>query len=273
MSDFSTTAEIVQSFFPYVEVVPIAMSRSLAIMTIMPVFTRLQIGKIAKSSIGFGFSIPVMPNILDGLKTTDPSPLWIMTISLKEAFLGLLIGVIMGLPIWSVQYTGEWIDMQRTATQDKQSDPGTGSENSTTSTLLSLIIIALFCISGGFGFFVKILSDSYVLWPPLHFLPLMHSGWGNTTLSLLDSVTKEGFRLGAPIILAMLLGDIAIILLARTAPKFQINDAAATLRNILFLLIFYLYMSWLLYDMGALLPSSSKMPGILSLLKSFLGPA
>ncbi len=229
--------------------VAVAMARPAGAALVLPVFTRAQLGGPVRGAIAFALGLAAIPGIGVALAAHPPSAALLALLGVKEVFVGLLIGVLMGVPIWSVQSVGELLDTQRSATQSQQSEPGSGNQNSTTATFLGMTVIALFVISGGLDALAGTIGASYGVWPALQFLPLPTTGWGGFLLGLLDHIMRVSLSLAAPVVMGMLLCEACVILLMRAVSKLQIYDLAPTLRNLMFALLMLGYAQFLMVYM------------------------
>ena len=236
---------LIDQLAPQLSAVAIAMGRPAGAALVLPVFTRAQLGGPMRAAVAFALGLAAVPGISAELASSPVPAALLVLLGTKEVFVGLLIGVLLGVPIWSVQSAGELLDTQRSATQDQQSEPGSGNQNSTTATFLGITVIALFVISGGLNALVATVGSSYGVWPALRFLPLPATGWGNFLLGVLDRVGRVSLSLAAPVVLGMLLCEACVILLVRSVSKLQIYDLAPTLRNLMFVLLMLGYTQFL----------------------------
>ena len=88
-------------------------------------------------------------------------------------------------------------------------------------------------------------------------------------LELLDRVTRQGLLLATPAVIAMLLTDASLLIVARLAPQLRIDDLALSARNIVFIIFMPLYAAFLLGYMGR---DQAVLSGALDLLRAALGP-
>ncbi len=226
-----------------------AMARPAGAALVLPVFTRAQLGGPVRAAVAFALGLAAIPGIGAELAAHPLASGPLALLGVKEVFVGLLIGVLLGIPIWSVQSVGELLDTQRSATQDKQPEPGSGNQDSTTATFLGMAVVALFVISGGLDALAATIGSSYGVWPALRFLPLPATGWGGFLLGLLDHIMRVSLSLAAPVVMGMLLCEACVILLMRAVPKLQLYDLAPTLRNLMFVLLMLGYAQFLVVYM------------------------
>lgn len=229
------------AFEVYVVAAAIAVARMSGVILIMPVFTRIGLTGILRSAVALAFALPLVPLTAELAQTQDLSFGYLAAILLKEFFIGAIIGLVLGIPIWAAETAGEILDLQRGVTFAELADPNFTTQNNATGILFSLTIIAIFFASGGLTIMLQTIYDSYSLWPVANFLPVFGEGSGIVFLGLLDNMLGLGFMLVAPIILAMLLSDLSLAIVARAAPHMNVFVLSLTVKNFVFSLLLVLY--------------------------------
>ncbi|MBO1360448.1 type III secretion system export apparatus subunit SctT [Acetobacter sacchari] len=224
----------------------LAMARPTGAALVLPIFTRAQLGGPIRGAFAFALCLPAAPGIYESLMVTPQSTPALALMTAREMVIGLMVGLVVGLPIWAIQSIGEFIDTQRSATQGQTSESGTGGQESLSAVLLSMMAIALFVMENGLGLLNRTLIESELLWPPLSLTLIPQPGFGMSLLGLLDGLTRTSLTVAAPIMLAMILCDACVILLMRAIPKLHLYDIAPTLRNLAFVMMMMLYSGWLL---------------------------
>ncbi|WP_367159749.1 type III secretion system export apparatus subunit SctT [Kozakia baliensis] len=243
-------------FIPWLSAIAVAMGRPAGAAIVLPVFTRAQLGGPIRGAVAFALGLPAMPSIYENLVETPRAMPFLALIGAKELIIGIMIGLLIGLPIWGIQGVGELLDTQRSATQGHAEDPGSGNQDSTMAGFLAMAVIGLFVLSGGLNLLAHSLAVSESVWPPLSLTFKPRAGFGDALLGLLDKLTIVSLTTGAPIMLAMLLCEAAVILLMRAIPKLHLYDLAPTLRNLVFVLIMFGYSVWLVAYMRRALVAS-----------------
>jgi type III secretion protein T len=108
-----------------------------------------------------------------------------------------------------------------------------------------MTIMALYFASGCFQLTLRAVYDSYRTSPADRFTPMFNSETGDALLGLLDRIVSAGFQLAAPLVALMLLCDLSIGLLARSAPSTQLYSLAPLVKNLLFTVMVLLYFAFL----------------------------
>jgi type III secretion protein T len=234
-----------EAFYPYIVAISLAMTRLVAMMSVMPAFTRLGITGLLQTSVAIVFVLPILPMVLDALGG-EPMTLGRYAVLLaKEAAIGLVIGVVLGIPIWAAEAAGDMVDLQRGTTLAGLLDPASVAESSVTGTLFAIALVAMFYATGGLSVVLRTVYESYGIWPVASTAPVLGPDTGRIVLSLLDDVMSMGLMLAVPIVLAMLLADFCLALIARAAPHLHVFDLSLSLKSLVFCLILVLYSSFM----------------------------
>jgi len=241
----SDTAAVASALFPALTALAIAMGRPMGVALVLPIFTRAQLGGPIRGAFAFVLAFPALPAIYRALADTAPATPILALLGAKEMIIGLLIGLLAGLPIWCIQSIGEFLDTHRSATQGQASEPGSGNQDSLTANLLAMAAIALFVTGGGLPLVAQAIAQSEEVWPPLSISLHPAPGFADALLGLLDRIEIVSLTIAAPVTLAMLLCDACVILLMRAIPKLHLYDLAPTLRNLAFTLMMLAYTAWL----------------------------
>ena len=241
----------------------IAMSRMVGLMVIMPAFTRLGLTGILQTCVAMAFSIPLLPYIVATLPPDSTSFAQLAPILFKEAMVGSIIGIVLGIPIWAAEVAGEILDLQRGVTFAEITDPSFVGNSNITATFLSIIIVALFFASGGLNITLRAVYESYTLWPLQNFMPVLSAESGKLFLDILDDIFGMGLMLVVPIVISMLLSDLSLALVARAAPHMNIFVLSLTIKNLTFSLLLVLYgaflISYLREDLATILDFTNKL--------------
>ncbi|GAN55015.1 type III secretion system export apparatus subunit SctT [Tanticharoenia sakaeratensis] len=263
----SDAAGAATALFPALTALAIAMGRPMGVALVLPIFTRAQIGGPIRGAFAFVLALPVAPAIYRGIADSAPVTPMLAILGAKELVIGVMIGLLAGLPIWGIQSVGEVLDTHRSATQGQVSEPGSGNQDSLTATLLAMTAIALFVTGGGLGLIAQTIAQSEEVWPPLSMTLHPKAGFGTALLGLLDRIEIVSLTVAAPVTLAMLLCDACVILLMRAIPKLHLYDLAPTLRNLAFTLMMLAYTAWLVvYARREMITDGHLMNGLKGLL-------
>lgn len=255
-----------EPFYPFLVAGSLATTRMFAMMSIMPIFTRIGISGLLQTIVALVFSLPVLPMIVD-LVAAEPLTLGRYVVLLaKETAIGLAIGVVLGVPFWAAEAAGDIVDLQRGSSMATLIDPSSASETSVTGTLFAVALVAMFYATGGLSVVLRTVYESYSIWPVASTAPVFSAETGRLVLSLLDDVMGMGLMLAIPIVLALLLSDVCLALVARAAPHLHVFDLSLSVKSLVFCIVLVIYSAFLLnymeYDLRWLLSAKDKLEAL-----------
>lgn len=221
------------------------MARPMGLLSIHPIFTRFQITGLLRGAMALVLALPAVPMIATMLEQTPQTGVALMMLAVKEGLLGCFLGLLLGMPFWMLDVAGDILDLQRGATQGRINDPAGFEDVSITGTFLLLLGITYFAASGGLQMLLHCLYQSWTLWTPLACLPSFSKQFPVMVLGLLDEMLSSAVSLALPMLLAMLLSDVALSIVSRAAPSLRVDDHAMGARNIVFFFVLTLYTSYL----------------------------
>jgi type III secretion protein T len=243
-------AVLLQHLYEYLAASGIVFSRMLAVMLVMPVFTRIGVTGLLRNGIALALTLPLVPATAAALGQEHLDTVRIAALLFKEFTVGIVLGFVLGAPLWAAEAAGDILDLQRGASMATLIDPQGAEEASVTGTILALVMVALFFASGGLMMTMRMLYESYGIWPVGRFLPLLGRDAATQFLGLLDDVFTLGLLLVVPIIVCLLLADIMLALVSRAAPHFNIFALSLAVKSLLFAALLVLYSSFLASYMG-----------------------
>lgn len=222
-----------ETLFGYVALVAVAMARPTTMIIIMPLFTRLGLTGLLRTGVAFALALPVVPHMSSNLSTVAAvGGGTLLAVILKESVLGLLLGLMFGIPFWAAQSAGDVIDTQRGASIAYMVDPTALQEVSITGTFLELCMLALFFAGGGPDLVIGAVYDSLLLWPILAPFPEFQPETGRLLLGILDKVLLIAVLIGGPIIIVLFVVEAAMALISRISPQLPMSDLSLPVKGI-----------------------------------------
>ncbi|MDI5986639.1 type III secretion system export apparatus subunit SctT [Halomonas sp. M4R5S39] len=243
--------------YPLLAAAAIGMARAMGVILITPAFNRLGLTGLIRTAVAVTISLPMMVPIFATLSSMDsPSSFTIAALLIKELLIGVIIGLVFGIPFWAAEVAGELVDLQRASTMGQLLDPMGSTESGVTSTLLVVTLVALFFVTGGFMVMLDGFYRSYALWPVETFVPVLETRAALAVLGLLDQVMRVGVLMVAPLVIALLVADLMLAYLARMAPNLHVFSLSLAIKNLLFTFLMLLYIVFLVplmfEELGAL---------------------
>jgi type III secretion protein T len=226
--------------------IALATARPMALVLVLPVFVRLGMSGLIRGAFVVAVALPVVPALAAALPPSGASTFRLVSLAVKESFVGLILGLLLSIPFWAAQVAGDVIDFQRQAPDAQLQDPNNMTEATISGTLFLLVIIALFVAADGFRTVAHSLYESYGIWPILAPLPKLDGSAAVLALHLLDQLLRLAFILAFPVLLTMFLAMLTLMLIARFAPQLNVFDLSMAARNLFFFIVMPFYGSFLI---------------------------
>lgn len=248
--DFSSIIQPFERLHDYIIATAFALGRMSGLVIVMPAFTRMGLTGVLRAAAALALALPLVPMIVEAIAAERLSVPLVAALLFKEVTIGLMIGLVLGAPIWAAEAAGDVLDLQRGSTASSLLDPLATTDESITGTLFGLIMVALYFGSGGLPLTLRTVYDSYAIWPVASVFPSFGPAASQFFLGLLDNVITMGVVLVAPIIVFMLLTDVLLALVSRAASHLNVFALMLSVKNLVFVLLAVLYCAFLIKYMG-----------------------
>jgi type III secretion protein T len=141
----------------------------------------------------------------------------------KELLLGLLLGYAAAVVFWVAEGVGVLIDNQAGFNNVQQTNPLSGEQSTPVGNLLSQLAISGFYMLGGMVVLVGLLFQSFAWWP----LNSLGPAWPTILEDFVRFYTgrylAQVVQVAAPVLLVLLLVDLGVGLLSKSAEKLEPN--------------------------------------------------
>jgi flagellar biosynthetic protein FliR len=189
----------------------------------------------ARVAVALALAVACAPAVVGG----PPLPterLVLFLLLIKEVAVGLALGFAMALVFRAAEAAGDLIDASRGQSASEILDPARQEPSSPLGTLFGLLAVALFLLLGGHLLAVAAVSHSFEQ-VPVNVLPSLEPGrLGMALLAMTAHLLVVAASLAAPALIALLLADLALGLITRTAPQINAYFLALPLKGALGLL-------------------------------------
>jgi len=236
MSDFT---HLISTRWP--ELIPflLVMGRTSGLMTSAPFWGGKTAPGLVRIVVTVGISAAIYPfvSIASRLPET-PNVLFLLLALAREVLVGLLLGWTAQLLFVGMRLAGQLIELKMGLGLAQLIDPHEGGQTSFFSILFDLIAVMVFLSLNGHHLLIQALISSYRLFP-----------LAENTLSLIlvkEMVSSAGtiftiaIQVSAPVIVGLLLSDIALAIVARAVPHLNIFLIAPPLQLVFGMLLFLL---------------------------------
>lgn len=172
---------------------------------------------------------PVLPNVPGAVSATGGAVI-------KEILIGLLIGTILRLFLTSLATAGEIVSIQTTLSFAQTSAPGIAPGSTTLGTFLGLLGLVLIMSTDLHHLFIAAIVKSYTIFPFTRPVPVVDAG--QLAVQTVSASFKMGLQLSAPVAVFALIFNVAVGMVGRVMPQFQVYFVASPLMVIFGLSIF-----------------------------------
>lgn len=195
------------------------LARVLAVIASAPFWTSTAIPRRMRVVLGLAITIALAP-VLPPMPAIAPASgqgLWILT---QQVLVGLGMGFAMRTIYSAVDIAGEFIGLQMGLGFATFYDPLASSETPVISEFIDLLALLLFLSLNGHLLYVATLAQSFSV-IPVSAVPLGAASWLNLA-ELGSKMFAAGLLLALPIIVALLITNLALAVLTRAAPQLNI---------------------------------------------------
>lgn len=157
---------------------------------------------------------------------------------LHEVVIGLMLGTLMRVLLYTLQVTGEVMSLQTNLSFSQTANPSEAHPSTSLSTFLSMLGLVLIFATNLHHLFIRAMIDSYTIFSPVK--PVMI---GDATTLMLQNVGKcfmLAIQMAAPLIVFALIFNMATGFVGRIMPNFPVFFAATPLSVLIGLAIFAL---------------------------------
>lgn len=197
--------------YPLARILALFASAPLWSSAAMPRRTRLILGLAV--AIGLAPSLPVMPDV----PPASAMGLWIMA---QQILIGLGMGFAMRIVYTSIDLAGQYMGFQMGLGFATFFDPMNSSQTAVMAEFVGLLALLTFLSINGHLMYVATLSQSFVA-IPVSVTPLDSASWLNI-VELGGKLFASGLLLSLPVIVALVVTNIALGVLTRAAPQLNI---------------------------------------------------
>jgi len=246
----------------------LASTRFAMAFLLLPILAQDTVPQLVRGAIFLAFGIITLAmQPLVNANTLAASD-WLL-LFLREAFLGLALGLLLGAVLWAFGAAGEVVDGASGLGMAQVVDPLSGRQTSLSGAFLGRLVVFLFMASGGLMLWIGVLMDSFVLWPLAQpGLTLKHEGF-----VLFESAFAQfaglTFIMAAPVLVVLYTIDLSLGLMNRYAPQLNLISISSSIKGLAATLVWLALLATLVQTL--LDHVADLMPAILGKVQSLLG--
>lgn len=196
----------------------------------IPLFAKETIPATVRNSIILtfgGIAFAMQPNFM----VRDIGTFGWAAMLVREAGIGIAIGLFFGTILWAMQSAGEIVDAKVGATIAQILEPNGGTQTSLNGALLERLAHVLFAASGGLLLLVGAIMESFAFWPIAQEWPALDM----RNVALFEGEFGRMMTLAlifaAPVIVALYVVDAALGLLNRFAQQLNVFSLSLSIKS------------------------------------------
>ncbi|WP_249869771.1 flagellar biosynthetic protein FliR [Oceanobacillus saliphilus] len=193
--------------------------RVLAFFVTMPLFSYRTVPLQFK--IGFSFFLAMIMFYTVDSTGLVMNEMYIFLL-VKEAMVGLLIGLIAFIIVSALQIAGGFIDFQMGFAIANVMDPQTGAQTPLTGQYLYIIALLFLLSVDGHHLVIDGIVNSYHFIPLDTFIPFGNSSIADFVITTFNRMFLIAFQIAIPIVGCLFLVDVAMGIIARTVPQINV---------------------------------------------------
>jgi type III secretion protein T len=211
--------------------------RALVAFSLLPMFTASLVPATVRAGAALAVVLPVVAGQFQVAPAIEFQALPLMLLIMREAGIGLVIGLGFGALGAGLQIAGDIIDHQTGLTFTQNIDPTFGNSVSITALFLERVLFAVLLSAG----FLLIVADalylSYEIWPIGQPLPTFERVIPFTLIAQSGRLFALGLLLAGPVLLALFVVDIGFGMLNRAAPQLGVFQLGLAMKPIVGLVV------------------------------------
>lgn len=196
----------------------LVLARVGGIFTSGPIFSNSNVSPIVRITIAVSLSFVFLPMAHYDASHIDILPFILVII--KETLVGLVMGFLASLLFAAVQMAGGFIDLQIGFGFGNMVDPMQKEHSAVIGQFYNMCAILLFLIMNGHHMMIRGLADSFAVLP-LGKMAISPDAAGGI-MQTFATIFVASLKIGAPVVGAIFLTDVALGVLSRTVPQLNV---------------------------------------------------
>lgn len=209
-------------------------------LSLLPMFSGGVVPLSVRAALSMSLAVPVVVARWGAPPPVAPEAWPVLLMILREAAIGLTIGLGFGAFMAGLQTAGDIIDHQTGLTFTQNIDPTYGNSTSVTAHFLERVLFAVVLGSGFLLGLVDALYLSYQVWPVGAALPQMQQVVPLFLVAQSGRLFSLSLLLAGPVLLALFVIDAGMGMLNRAAPQLNIFNLTLSMKSLVGLAVLML---------------------------------
>jgi len=223
-----------QVSYPQVQLFLLVFLRVTAIVMSLPIFSGNNVPNMFKAGLALAVALVLYP-VVD-LSAAPAMTGWIfLTLGvISEVLLGLGIGLAIRLIMSGIQMAGQVSGFQMGLAIANIMDPATSMQTPILAQAFNLMAMLIFLAIDAHHWFFHAMVESFTIIPPFQFV--LSSSFVGYLMNMAGNMFIIALKIGAPVIVVLILTSVSFGLMARTVPQMNIFIVAMPLKIVVGLL-------------------------------------
>ena len=197
----------------------LVLARVSPLFVLAPLFSSKMVPARVKGIVAVGISIGLTPIAVHG-QTIPTDPMAVAGMIVIQVLVGLAFAFAVGMVLTAIEAAGALTDMVAGFSYGSVVDPVNGNQGGTMTNLYSLVGLAMFIAIGGDAWTLRGLQKTFEL-VPLTKAPQIASLTSGVEQAA-ASIFVSALEVAAPVLLALLITDVAFGMVSRIVPQVNI---------------------------------------------------
>jgi len=207
--------------------------RAMIALSLLPPFASRLVPGMARGALALALVLPVIWRQIVEPAPLDVSALGLLLLALREAAIGLVIGLGFAAFCAGLQAAGEIIDHQTGLTFTQNIDPMNGNSTSISALFIQQILFPVLMVAGLVLMLADALYLSYQWWPVGKPLPSFAGLVPLTLITQSAGIFTLALLLSGPVVLVLFVVDACAGMLNRAAPQLNVFNLTLSLKSVL----------------------------------------
>ena len=217
----------------------LASTRIAIAFLLLPVLASDTVPAMVRSAIFLSFGMITLA-MQPAISVNDWSTGEWLGLFVKEAMIGLAMGMLLAAVLWAFHAAGEIVDGATGMSMAQIVDPLSGRTTSLSGAILGRLAVFVFMAYGGMALWVGVLIESFAMWPMASTNLAPNTAGVQVFETAFASFANLTFMLAAPVLVVVYLIDLSLGVMNRYAPQLNLLSISSSLKGLAAVLVWVL---------------------------------
>lgn len=232
------------------------MVRMSSFIVAWPVFGVTNVPSHVKILLALTISFIIFPTLNTSAVQADMSAGYLIVLSIKESFVGLAIGYLARLFLFTFSMAGQIMSISMGLSGVQLFNPAMGEQSTAIDQTLVMLAGLFFLAINGHHLFLTGIVKSFDLVPLS--MNLVHTGVFGHAGEMLQTIMVIGLKLSAPVMIAVLLMNLVMAIIGRAVPQINVLVTSLPVNILVGFLVFMISIPLIVTQMEGVLDVSAE---------------